>query len=285
MRWINRYNNTGSISRKKRTGDKKITTVETDKFILNLMNSKKFKLSSLKNELNKSNIIISKTTIWRRLKDNDYIYGKYINKPLLTEKQKKTRLEWAIANKNTDWHLVIFSDETTIYINKNDPNCWHIKNCREINRKNRHSIKMNIWACITLGGGLETFELFKDNLNSEKYKDILFEQLVAIYKDDYIFQQDNHSVHKSHKLVDFLSQHKVKTLEWPANSPDLNPIENLWALIKYSLQQQHLTKDNFEEKIKETINNIDFAYIFNMISSMHLRVQQVIDNKGDSINY
>lgn len=283
--WLKRFCETKSVSRKSRKGTNKLTTNEEDEKILKLaLKNDKFRLLSLQKELIEQKIYISKTTIWRRLKENNYIYGNYLNKPALTEKQIIKRLEWCNKYKNTDWTKIMFSDEATIYMNKNNTKCWFISGSRKINRKKRHSIKLNLWAFITVEG-LGQYELFKENLNADKYESILFENLFSVYDETYKFQQDNHPVHKSNQLKNFFNDYNIETIDWPPNSPDLNPIENLWALVKYELSLLELTKENFEQTIKNTLDKINLIHIYNMIGNMHVRLQQVIDSNGDSINY
>ena len=65
---------------------------------------------------------------------------------------------------------------------------------------------------------------------------------------DIIFQQDNAPVHKSKIIGIFFREKEWKVLEWPANSPDLNSIENLWAILKQRLRKQFFW-ENLEESV------------------------------------
>jgi transposase len=67
-------------------------------------------------------------------------------------------------------------------------------------------------------------------------------------------------------MKNFYEKHKLILLDWPANSSDLNPIENLWNLIKYKLSLETLTKKNFKEKLIESIESIEIEKIYNMIT-------------------
>lgn len=72
-------------------------------------------------------------------------------------------------------------------------------------------------------------------MDSQKYVDILESNLLPFYdnfNNDIIFQHDNDPKHTSIKTKKFLEDNKIKVLELPSNSPDLNPIENLWKKLK-----------------------------------------------------
>jgi transposase len=284
IRWLKRYINNNNVDRKKREYKKK-TTIEDDKLIMSTAaKDDKFTLQTIKNKLKDDNIIISKTTIWRRLKDDKYIYGNYLKKPELKEEHKIARVEWAKKYTDFDWSKVLFSDEATIYLNSVGK-CWYKIGQRKVFRTSKKIIKRNIWAFINLSVGVGDYNIFNENLNADIYENILAEHLVVSYKDELFYQQDNHSVHKSKKITQFMKDNNISVIDWPAYSPDINPIENLWSIIKRKLKEKTLTKENFDASIKETIDNIDLSIIYNMISNMHVRLQKIIDSGGDIIDY
>lgn len=85
-------------------------------------------------------------------------------------------------------------------------------------------------------------------MNSEKYTDMLDDVLIDYLEEkadiNFIFQQDNASIHVSHQSKEFFSSRSIPLLDWPAKSPDLNVIENAWGIIAravYSNGRQYST--------------------------------------------
>ena len=83
-------------------------------------------------------------------------------------------------------------------------------------------------------------------MNSDKYNDVIEKKVVPDMKRAFpdgggIFQHDLTPCHSSKKVKTVFRKHKLSVLEWPGTSSDLNPIENLWAITKFSLQKVDCT--------------------------------------------
>ena len=110
-----------------------------------------------------------------------------------------------------------------------------------INRTKQGSGSIGIWACMSYDG-VKFFKLFNGRLNSEAYQEILENYLIPSIdlmeqKEFAIFQQDNAPCHKSKKINEFLENNQIKTVNWPANSPDLN----LWSWLDTKLEKMQIS--------------------------------------------
>ncbi len=81
-------------------------------------------------------------------------------------------------------------------------------------------------------------------------------------------------------------KHNIDRITWPSNSPDLNPIENVWNVMKQKVDQLHPSNLNqLEKDIKLVWSDLAQDLARNLVSSMSQRIAQVIERKGDSIDY
>ncbi len=79
----------------------------------------------------------------------------------------------------------------------------------------------------------------------------MFPSADKLYGDaDFIFQQDLAPVHTAKGTKSWFNDHGVTVLDWPANSPDLNPIENLWGIVKRKMRD---TRPNNADDLKATV--------------------------------
>lgn len=117
------------------------------------------------------------------------------------------------------------------------------------------------------------------------YKNIL-ETVMLPYAEEEMpllwrFQHDNDPKHTSKYVKGFLEMKNVNMLEWPAQSPDLNPIESLWGILKQRVRGQRFSSSKaLFDALKVEWLNIPMDVINALIASMPKRCGEVIKNKG-----
>ena len=101
----------------------------------------------------------------------------------------------------------------------------------------------------------------------------------------YILMRDNAPSHISEKTIEFIERAKInERKEWQVYSPDLNPIKNVWGLIKSQLMKKEINKKSeLIIEIKNAYNEIDDEAISNMIESFPSRLTECIENEGDRV--
>lgn len=234
----------------------------------------------------KLNTNFSDRSLRRYSKLLKFKWGKYRIIPILTEKHKKTRLEWAEAHVNTDWKDWIFSDEKTFRCGKAPRGLRYIIGRRPCIALKTWSGKINVWWGIHFNSILP-HKIITGNLNGEKYIDVLSCTLNFSTKTEWILQQDNARPHVAKKVKNWMSSKEINVCcDWPPYSPDLNPIENLWSLLDSNVNKRR--PKNNEQLIKnlsKTIKNVDIEIIENLILSMPKRIEEVIKLKGGFTKY
>lgn len=114
--------------------------------------------------------------------------------------------------------------------------------------------------------------MFRENLKSKKLIDIYDKGLLPSAKEfkinSWVLLEDNDSKHTSKLANSWREENQIDRISWPSNSPDINPIENIWAVLKNQVAELN------PRKMPQ-----------NLVLSMPERITQVIQSKGDAIDY
>ena len=153
------------------------------------------------------------------------------------------------------------------------------------------------WGCITADGPAYGSTVLEGSINSDTCIEILESSLLDTlhYYDkdtkDICFQPDNASAHTSGPTKAWFTRNGFSTsdiLNWPAQNPDLNPIEHAWSELKrhldaYSYRPQ--SKEELEERINIEWNKSTKEDCLEYIDSMSQRIEAVIKSKGGPTKY
>ena len=213
---------------------------------------------------------------------------------------KKKRLDWCKKYNDMDqtfWENTIFSDETYIEVNhrlsRNRVRRFSHEgrlNDRFLNTRPKYPAKVMVWSCFS-SRGTGRVHICNDTMNSDRYINVLQQKLLPTIEDHGLinpnFVDDSAPCHRSKAVNRWKAQNQINQLEWPGNSPDLNPIENLWAILKEKVRKRASPdKITLIENIIDIWNNeISKDLLQNLTNSMKSRIELVIKNKGGAIDY
>ncbi|KAK3550107.1 hypothetical protein QTP86_020666 [Hemibagrus guttatus] len=278
----------GKLSGRKKCGRKRCTTNRENRSLMRIVKQNQFKnLSELHKEWTEAGVKASRATTHRRIKEFGYSYRIPLVKPLLNHRQRQRCLTWAKEKKNwtvAQWSKVLFSDESKFCISfgNQGPRVWrkggeaHSPSCLKSNVKFPQSVM--IWGAMS-SAGVGPLCFLKTKVTAPVYQEILEHFMLPcadqLFEDaDFIFQQDLAPAHTAKSIKCWLNDHGVGVLDWPANSPDLNPIENLWGIVKRKMRNKRpKNADELKATVKETWASIPPQQCHKLITSMPRRIE------------
>ncbi len=195
-------------------------------------------------------------------------------KPYVNSVQKRRRLLWARRHLGwtiTQWKRVLWSDESVFQV-------FFGRNGR------RRSVM--VWGCVSaLGKG--NLHFCDGTINAEKYIEILEHNMLPSRRHLFqgrpcIFQQDNAKPHSAHITKSWLRRKRVRVLDWPACSPDLSPIENVWRILKRKMRQRRpRTVAHLKTCLQEEWDKITPETLHHLVSSVPKRLLSVVKRNGN----
>lgn len=275
--------------------------------------------STIKKDLG---LIVSSETIRRTIEKNPNIVRRRLKKaPAIKKENKQKRVDFGRQNTRRDWskvshfgglwtgsHVffqVVWSDEKKFNLDGPDGVKYYWHDLRKeplyFSRRGHGGGSVMVWASFTSTGRVKLAFVPK-KMNSIQYQFVLRRSLLPFFRRNrnrgFIFMQDNAPIHVSRTrrvrgvlrkgTINWLQEHNIPLLGWPANSPDLNPIENLWGILVrriYAENKQYKSVAELKNAIVAAWHSVEQELFDNLILSMDNRIFQVINRNGGPIDY
>lgn len=300
--WISVYKATGECKSGKRSGRPRCTDEATDEDIL--ITARVVKFTSPKKINTELGLGVSSKTVARRLNEGGLFGRVAVHKRIFTDEERTKRLAFANGYKHwtyDDWSKVLFSDESTIY---GAGFCGRVWVMREIGERfnheyvvdqKSHPIKVNLWGSFCAAGP-GYCKIFTENMDARIMSKVIDQELTKTVEDFYhnpdgtvtqwYLLHDNARTFKNDIVTARLHTLGAICLEFPPYSPDLNPIENLWAILKRRIERvQCKTWEELQDRTADIWEEISVELCEILVRSMPERCQAVIDANGWHTKY
>jgi len=238
---------------------------------------------------------VSLTTVKRYLRQNN-LHGRVAaKKPLLSKQQIKNRKQWCrsyLSFSPAQWQKVIFSDECRI--ERHAGSRTFVRRPINDRFRSKYTLKtvkyggfsVMVWGLIR-ADGTKVLIRCPRILDSVAYQAVLCKGLLEVYNYDDIFVQDGAPCHRSASTLKYLDSKNVCLMsDWPAQSPDLNIIENMWSILKGKVGKRYSKNaDELWSVVKEEWDNIPKEYVEQLYMSIPSRLKLTLKNKGVHWHY
>lgn len=293
-----KYKTYGSVADRPGRGRKRRTDSRTDaRIIREIKKNPKVTLREIKEVIQQP---ISDSTLRRRIAEHG-MKSRFCKKlPFISKVNKAKRLKFARehADKPLEyWKTVLWTDESKfeLFNSKKRARVWRRPGEALHDRHIQGTVKhgggnVMVWGCFSWAG-VGALVKIDGIMTADSYIDILRENLeVSLVKtgleNKFVFQQDNDPKHTAKKSKAFFRSCRIKPMEWPPQSPDLNPIENLWAILDSRVDKTGVTnKHNYFQALENAWEDLDPQHLKNLVESMPKRLQKLLKARGGHINY
>lgn len=290
---------TGAVTRRPQSGRPRSTSEREDRTIVVMAKRQRFESAVALNRdfENASGVHISAQTLRNRLHDANLRARRPVVRPPLTQRHRRNRL--AFAQDHVNWRLrhfrhVLFTDESKFCLDFHDGRrrVWRQRNERFSNCCITEHDKFGcgsvvVWAGISFDGRTDLHVFMNGTVNARRYIDEILAPYVIPYAgaigQEFVLMDDNATAHRARVVNQYLDDQGVERMDWPARSPDINPIEHAWDMLQRRIsarQRKPSTRAELAAALVEEWALIPQGDIRNLICSFPTRVREVIRARG-----
>lgn len=296
--WIRRYEETGDVE-KKRTGFAPVMFTQQSARHRNII-ARHTEDPFLSTKITASEHGIAVKTVRKHLHAAGFRTYRPAKKIELSYAHRQARVRFAQQYLDFDWcnNIVIYTDEKSFKSDKDGRKIlWRqlgrrYDECCVLPTRTSGRITLAYWGWMSSMGPGELIEIsgrMKKETYLEVLRDVMLPTVRVAYPDGQIYLiQDNCSVHKAGIVTQWLnSQKDITTITWPAKSPDLNLIENLWGQMVLNWDPSNIrSSQNLRNLVETTWESLRGGVLCaSMVEGMRGRLQKVIDNDGRALKY
>lgn len=303
QRLLERFQATGRADNRPRSGRPRSTNRREDRMLCReALRDRTVTSSTLRAQLAQAaNINVSSATIRRRLHE----YGLASRRPVvrvpLTEGHRQARAAWCrrhVRWNRQQWSQVLFTDESRFALSFNDgrvrvwrrPGERYADNAvREVDRYGGGSVM--VWGGFSRQDRTPLY-VIRGSLTGQRYRDEIVRPLIQPallgLGAGAVLQDDNARPHRARVVDDYLQQHGIARMEWPARSPDLAPIEHLWDELGRRVARNHPRPVNVAQLtqfLQQEWNAIPDRVLHVLVDSMRQRCRECLNANGAHTRY
>ncbi|GBN27231.1 Transposable element Tcb1 transposase [Araneus ventricosus] len=280
------------------TGRPRVTTPNEDRYLaVTAKRSRRRTASDLSRQLSSATgTTVSRQTVYRRLGH----IGLYARRPVrcvaLTATHCRLRLAWSREHAlwtPQQWSCVMFSDESRFSLQSDSRRTfiWRAPDTRyhQENTIERHRYGGAgglVWGGIILGSRTD-LHVQSVTMTGHIYRDVILKQHVRLFRGamgaEFLFMDDNARPHRANIVDECLQSEDITRMDWPAYSPDLNPIEHVWDMLGRRIAARQPPPTCLPELRRALLDewcNIPQDQIDNLILSMPRRCKACIASSG-----